>query len=160
MGAHVSDCPNHTVGRSTPFETRGHVALVGTFGYELDVTKIPQSDRDAIPGQIAEFLKYNPLVRTGDQYRIGNMFADNTWDAWEFVAKDKSEALFEFVQVLRRANMHSRRIKLKGLDPDAYYYDETKPENKYSGAALMQAGIIIPEQWGDFRSVLIHFVRA
>lgn len=23
MGAHVSDCPNHTVGRNTPFKTRG-----------------------------------------------------------------------------------------------------------------------------------------
>ena len=32
MGAHVSDCPNHTVGRVTPFQTRGHVALAGTFG--------------------------------------------------------------------------------------------------------------------------------
>ena len=32
MGAHVSDCPNHTVGRNTPFSTRGHVAMVGTFG--------------------------------------------------------------------------------------------------------------------------------
>lgn len=160
MGAHVSDSPNHTVGRQTPFETRGHVAMVGTFGYELDVTKIPQADRDAIPGQIEEFKKYNPLVRTGDHYRIGNMFADNSWDAWMFVAKDKSEALFEFVQVLRRPNMHSRRIKLKGLDPEAYYCDEAEPGKKYSGAALMQAGIIIPEQWGDFRSVIIHFVRA
>lgn len=27
----ISDCPNHTVGRVTPFETRGHVALAGTF---------------------------------------------------------------------------------------------------------------------------------
>ena len=25
MGAHVSDCPNHTVGRNTPFKTRGEV---------------------------------------------------------------------------------------------------------------------------------------
>lgn len=31
IGAHVSDCPNHSVGRVTPFETRGHVALAGTF---------------------------------------------------------------------------------------------------------------------------------
>ena len=38
IGAHVSACPNHLVGRETPFDTRGHVALAGTFGYELDVT--------------------------------------------------------------------------------------------------------------------------
>lgn len=40
MGAHVSDCPNHIVGRVTPFKTRGHVALSGTFGYELDINLI------------------------------------------------------------------------------------------------------------------------
>ena len=160
MGAHVSDCPNHTVGRSTPFQTRGHVAMVGTFGYELDVTRIPQEDRDAIPGQIAEFMKYNALVRTGDHYRIGNMFEDNTFDAWEFVAKDKSEALFEFVQVLGRPNERSRRIKLKGLDPEAYYCSEDKPDVKLSGAALMNCGINIGGLWGDYRSLVIHFIRA
>lgn len=160
MGAHVSDCPNHTVGRSTPFSTRGHVAMVGTFGYELDVTRIPQQDRDAIPGQIAEFNKYNTLVRTGDQYRIGNMFEDNTWDAWMFVAKDKSEALFEYVQVIGKPNQRSVRIMLKGLDPEAYYYAEDKPEVKLSGAALMSCGINIGGIWGDYQSRLIHFIRA
>ena len=159
MGAHVSDCPNHTVGRSTPFRTRGHVAMVGTFGYELDVTRIPQEDRDAIPGQIAEFNKYNALVRTGDHYRIGNMFEDNSFDAWEFVAKDKSEALFEFVQVLAKPNQRSRRIKLKGLDPDAFYFDEEKPEVRLSGAALMNCGINIGGLWGDYQSKVIHFIK-
>lgn len=165
MGAHVSDCPNHTVGRNTPFKTRGHVAMVGTFGYELDVTRIPQEDRDAIPAQIKEFNKFNKLVRTGDHYRIGNMFEDNTWDAWEFVAKDKSEALFEFVQVLGRPNERSRRIKLKGLEADAYYYEESEPDKKISGAALMNAGINIAKMWngdglyGDFCSKILHFIK-
>ena len=165
MGAHVSDCPNHTVDRNTPFKTRGHVAMVGTFGYELDVTRIPQEDRDAIPAQIEEFNKFNKLVRTGDHYRIGNMFEDNTWDAWEFVAKDKSEALFEFVQVLARPNERSRRIKLKGLEPEAYYYEESEPDKKISGAALMNAGINIAKMWngdglyGDFCSKILHFIK-
>ena len=95
--------------------------MVGTFGYELDVTRIPEADRNEIPGQIEMFKKYNPLIRTGDQYRIGNMFEDNMWDAWMFVAKDKSEAVFTFVQVLGRPNYRSRRIKLKGLDPVKRY---------------------------------------
>ena len=46
MGAHVSACPNHIVGRNTPFETRGHVALDGTFGYELDITKLPAEEKE------------------------------------------------------------------------------------------------------------------
>ncbi len=49
MGAHVSVCPNHTVGRVTPFTTRGHVALAGTFGYELDITKLPEEERKRQP---------------------------------------------------------------------------------------------------------------
>ncbi len=157
MGAHVSDCPNHTVGRSTPFATRGNVAMVGTFGYELDVTRIPQEDRDAIPGQIAQFNKYNPIIRTGDQYRIGNVFEDNMWDAWMFVAKDKSEAVFTFVQVLGRPNYRNRRIKLKGLDPKAMYRNEENGEI-HSGSALMNAGIFM-EIHGDFASKVVHFVK-
>ena len=88
FGAHVSDSPNHCVGRITPFETRGHVAMSGTFGYELDVTKISDDDKYAIKEQIEEFNKYNPLVRTGDYYRIGDPFANDRFDAWQFVAKD------------------------------------------------------------------------
>lgn len=158
MGAHVSDCPNHTVGRTTPFDTRGDVALVGTFGYELDVTRIPEADRAKIPGQIDKFKKYNPLVRTGDQYRIGNMFEDNMWDAWMFVAKDKSEALLTFVQVLGRPNTPSRTIKAKGLDENKTYLVE-ELNLKLSGKTLMNAGISI-DMYGDFSSKTYHFVSA
>ena len=157
MGAHVSDCPNHTVGRTTPFSTRGNVAMVGTFGYELDVTRIPEADRNEIPGQIEMFKKYNPLIRTGDQYRIGNVFEDNMWDAWMFVAKDKSEAVFTFVQVLGRPNYRSRRIKLKGLDPVKRYKDHETGE-VHSGAALMNCGINVSIH-GDFASKVVYFTE-
>ena len=160
IGAHVSDCPNHLVGRNTPFETRGHVALIGTFGYELDVTRIPQEDRDSIPGQIAEFEKYNSLVRNGDYYRLTDIFAESgDYDAWLFAAKDKSEALAEFVQIMARPNQKSRFLKLKGLDPEAYYYEESDPDAVLSGAALMQCGIKVPALNGDYRSKLFHLIK-
>lgn len=159
MGAHVSDCPNHTVGRLTPFETRGHAAMAGTFGYELDVTRISPEDRAAIPQQIAEFMKYNELIRRGDLYRIGNMFEDNTWDALMFVAKDKSEAMLEYFQVLAKPNRRSVRIKLKGLDPEGFYYEEGSPDTVLSGAALMNCGINVGGLWGDFCSRIYHFLR-
>lgn len=158
MGAHVSDCPNHTVGRSTPFSTRGDVALVGTFGYELDVTRIPENDRNSIPGQIEKFKKYNPLVRTGDQYRLGNIFEDNTWDAWMFVSKDKKEALLTVVQVLGRPNYPQRVFKLAGLEPDKKYLLEELGLT-LSGRSLMNAGVSI-EMYGDFSSRTIHLIEA
>lgn len=121
MGAHVSDCPNHTVGRATPFATRGHVALAGTFGYELDITAISESDRMAIKGQTLMYHKYHSLVREGDYYRIASWQDNHKYDCWEIVSKDKREALVTFVQVLAEANYKSRKIRLRGLDPNALY---------------------------------------
>lgn len=158
MGAHVSDCPNHTVGRSTPFETRGNVALAGTFGYELDVTKISEEERNQIPGQVATYHKYNDLVRTGDYYRIASYRETHDFDCYVVVAKDKSEALLTAVLVKRRANQHSRNIRLYGLAPEKTYRIEGE-ERTYLGSTLMNAGIMIPEHWGDNQSKLIHFVE-
>ena len=158
MGAHVSDCPNHTVGRVTPFETRGNVALAGTFGYELDVTKIPDEDRNMIPGQVAMYHKYNDLVRNGDYYRIASYSENNQYDCYEVVAKDKSEALITYVQVLNRPNYHSRRIMIPGLDPKKRYRIEDSDTVLY-GDTLANAGINIANQWGDFKSLLIHLIE-
>ncbi len=159
IGAHVSDCPNHTVGRVTPFSTRGHAALAGTFGYELDVTRISEEDKAQIPGQIADYRKYGELVRNGDFYRLGDPFNDSHWDAWLFAAKDGSEALLSCFQILARPNRRSRRVKLRGLDPGACYYEESAPERHYSGAYLMNCGINIGGLWGDFQSRLFHFIK-
>ncbi len=159
MGAHVSDCPNHTVGRTTPFETRGYVALAGTFGYELDVTKIPAEDREMIPGQVAMYHKYNDLVRTGDYYRLASYQENRMYDCYMVVSKDKSEALVTYVQVLGRPSSHSRRILLKGLAADKRYRIEGE-ERTYLGSTLMQAGVLIENLWGDFKGKLIHITEA
>lgn len=155
MGAHVSDCPNHTVGRITPFETRGNVALAGTFGYELDITKISEEERNMIPEQIAMYHKYNDLVRCGDYYRIASYSKNHEFDCYEVVAKDKSEALITFVQVMNRPNFHSRRIRIPGLAPDKRYRIEGS-EEVYCGDTLMHAGLNIPNMWGDYQSKLIY----
>ena len=158
MGAHVSDCPNHVLHRTVPFETRGYVALAGTFGYELDVTRIPEEDRRQIPEQTAMYHKYNDLVREGDYYRIASYAENHYFDCWGVVSKDKAEALYTFIQVLNRPNYHSRRIRLKGLDPEKTYRIEGE-ESTYLGALLMKAGINIPNPEGDFRGRLIHLTE-
>lgn len=156
IGAHVSDCPNHSVGRVTPFKTRGHIALLGTFGYELDITKISEDDKQEIKNQIQDYKTYNHIMRNGDQYRIGNIFIDNTWDAWIIVSKDKLEALFTYVQVLGKPNFRSKIVKLKGLNPN-FKYKNMEINETFSGSTLMNAGIIIKNMWGDFQSKIIYF---
>jgi alpha-galactosidase len=159
MGAHIADCPSHSNGRVTPFATRGYAALAGTFGYELDITKIPEADRNMIPEQVAMYHKYNDLVREGDYYRIASYQENHEYDCWSVVSKDKKEALVTFIQVSARPNFRMRRIYLKGLREDTLYRVEGT-EEILSGGALMYAGINIENMWGDYLGSLIHITKA
>ena len=166
MGAHVSDSPNHSTGRATPFETRGYVALAGTFGYELDVTRIPEIDKKMIPAQVSMYHRYNILIRNGDYYRVASYLENHEWDCWEVVAKNKSEALVTMVNVVARVNFKARRIRLKGLDPlknySLKYFDintgeEEEKEIILPGDSLMYAGINMTGDYhGDYKARLLH----
>ncbi len=173
MGAHVSDCPNHTVFRNTPFKTRGDVALAGTFGYELDITKISEEDRKMIPGQVELYHRYHMMIQEGDYYRIGSYRENGLWDCIEVVSRDLSRALITFVQVKSRANSHSYRIRLKGLESGAHYeiinddgalsFEEGKSRVILAGDTLMEAGIRVVPMWGklcgDYVSSLIYLKK-
>ena len=145
------------------------MALAGTFGYELDVTRIPEADRNMIPAQVAMYHKYNDLVRTGDYYRVASYLENHEWDCWEVVSKDKKEALITIINVIGRVNMKSRRVKLKGLDPSKTYSlryynmdkaDEDEEIIRLKGDALMYAGINATGDYhGDFKGRLLHLVE-
>ena len=111
-----------------------------------------------IPEQVAMYHKYNDLVRTGDYYRIASYRENHMYDCYMVVAKDQSEALVTFVQVMGRANSHSRRILLKGLCPEKEYHVEGE-ERTYLGSTLMQAGILVGNLWGDYKGKLIHIYQ-
>lgn len=160
MGAHVSACPNHIVGRVTPFQTRGDVALAGTFGYELDVRKLSPEEKKMVPGQIAIYKRFAELIREGDYYRLASVRENQICDAWMLVSGDQSEALLTYVQARAEANEKSRFLKLAGLKPDQNYniewVHEGRKDSCLGGDVLMSAGIRIPELFGDYRSELIY----
>lgn len=157
MGAHVSVCPNHALGRNTPFETRGHVALSGTFGYELDVTKLSEEERAQVPQQVALYKKYNALIREGDYRRLASVRENHYFDCWQVTDTEKKECLVTFVQEKARVKYRSRKIRLKNLNPETVYVLEGTQE-AYSGELLMKAGFLVPEVPGDAVSRLYHFV--
>ena len=158
IGAHVSVCPNHTVGRNTPFETRGNLAVFGTFGYELDLTKLSEHEKSLVKEQVKEYHHFHELVRDGDYYRLASYQENHSFDSFMIVSKEKEYALLFYIQVLARPNVHSRFLRLKGLLKDAVY---EAGERTYTGSALMQAGYRIPSEQGDFKSLLlpIHIKR-
>ena len=167
IGAHVSVCPNHTVGRTTPFVTRGNVALTGTFGYELDITKLSEEEKTMVSRQVKMYHTLNDLVREGDYYRIASYGENHLYDCYQVNSKQKDEALLFYTQVLNEPNMHGRRIRLSGMNPDACYrvylvdcekdHFLQETDRVFSGEVLMNAGFIMERLWGDFRSKLLYF---
>ncbi|OMD22792.1 alpha-galactosidase [Paenibacillus odorifer] len=152
MGAHVSAVPNHQVHRITPLETRGHVAMSGNFGYELDLTKLTEAEREDIRKQVSEYKELRMLIQYGDFYRLLSPFEGNE-TAWMFVSADKKEAFATYFQVLAGPNPPLRRLRLKGLDPAKSYKLELNG-GVYRGDELMHFGLTIPQLEGDFRSLL------
>lgn len=165
MGAHVSAVPNHQTGRMTSIETRGCVAMSGTFGYELDITKMSDEDKLVVKRQIERFHELYDLIQYGEYYRLASPMQPCT--VWEFADEDGKEALVNAVYARVEACMTPMHVKLKGLKEDAKYHvvllDEKMYGNRWhthdcvlTGAALMKGGITFPIPWQDYQSMQYH----
>lgn len=155
VGSHVSTVPNHQTGRITPFETRGTVAMAGSFGYELDLNLLSDGEKQEVAEQIRQFKTYGPLIHNGKYYRLTNPMAEDA-ALWEFAAQDGSEVLVQGMLFHAEANVLRRTVQLRGLDAEKRYrLDGT--EQVYTGAALMAGGVLLPKAWGDYTPVTMHF---
>lgn len=153
IGAHVSANPRAGI------ETRGNVAMCGTFGYELDPRKLTDEEKEIVKRQVADYHKYYELIHFGDFYRITAPTENPFVCDWEFVSQDKNEVLFTRVVMRRPENIYQFQ-RLKGLDPDRVYIDEETGQ-EYSGALLMHGGINLFDsgRWlDDGASCVKHFI--
>lgn len=149
MGAHVSAVPNAQTGRTVPLETRGVVAMSGTFGYEMDLNLVTTEERELIRKQTAFFREHCDLIQNGDYYRLTGLSAPFT--AWEQVSPDRREALVSVVYGAAQAAAPFRILRLKGLDPAARY--QVNDQGVYPGNVLMNAGWPLPLPEGDYQAM-------
>ena len=155
VSAHVSAVPNHQTGRITSLRTRGIVAMTGAFGYELSLSRLSAEEKEEIREQIRQYKEFEPLISTGDYYRLSNPFEDDC-AAWMFVSADRKHILLHVVILENHGNMTVNYVRLKELLPDAVY-EEAASGKCYCGSALMQAGIPIPVEMGDYRAYQFVF---
>ena len=142
MSCHVSACPNHQTGRTTPFATRGAIASLGATGYELDLTKLSEEEKEQVREQIENYKQIDELVLKGDLYRLADPFKGNYFCEM-LVSKDKSKAYVVGERFRGDPCDHDRVLKLCGLDEEKTY--TVKELNvTASGAALMGAGLFCP----------------
>ncbi len=153
MGAHVSAVPNHQVGRMTPLSMRGDVAMSGNFGYELDLTKFTDDEKDIVRKQVNDYKEVRNMVQQADMYRLISPF-DHEETAWMFVTENQTEALVFFFRVLAEPYAPKKVLRLKGLDPVRTYTVDGL--GAYKGDRLMHIGIAFEALYGDYSSKVIR----
>ena len=152
VSAHVSVCPNHQNGRVTPFKTRGICAMQGSFGYELDLSKLSEEDKAEARRQIAVYNENWELFQSGSYYRLNSPMENHDYTAWSYVSKDQRKASLNVIYTDLHGNPKPVRVKLKGLKKDASYdVDGTV----YTGAALMRGGLLIPKPACNYDSYMV-----
>lgn len=157
VGAHVSASPNHQTGRKTPINTRGVVAMSGTFGYELDLTKLSDEDCAEIKEQVERYKELEPIIHNGKLYRLSRMRDTSHYMAWQYVSADQSRAVLNIVVTNPLANSAPVHVKLKGLLPEAVY--SVDGEFECRGAALMSGGYTFKRLTGDYPAKQLDIIR-
>ena len=174
MGSHVSASPNHQVFRDTPLETRANVAFFGTFGYELDITKLPEEELEKMKEQISFMKEHRALIQKGVFTRLKSPFEGNN-SAWQVTSDGQEEALAVYFRLLEPAQGKFERIYLKGLDATAQYsvwecFGAKMDLGVHYGDELMYAGLSVSdcaagipmlarEQQGDYFSRLFYLKK-
>lgn len=155
MGSHVSVCPNHQTGRTTPITTRAFVAMLGTFGYELDLCKLSAEEKAAIPAQIAEYKRQFSINCAGRLHRLILPSEQKPFAAWMTVSENKEEAIITCVLLRAQANGEEIWVRLRGLDSKRQYIVEETGE-VFSGLAWMEAGMLMPVMREEYGVVQYH----
>lgn len=154
IGAHVSAVPNHQTQRNTSLEMRGHVAITGNFGYELDLSAQTAADLDQIRQQITLVKSLRETTQRGIFTRLLSPYEGNI-TAWQF--HDEKRVILCCYQTLAQPNPAPFTIRLHGLALDAKY--RCQDGDIVSGDQLMHAGIRCTFPQGDFVSRLIVYDR-
>ncbi|MBQ7840781.1 MAG: alpha-galactosidase [Lachnospiraceae bacterium] len=122
IGSHVSAVPNEQLKRVTPLRTRAAVAYFGTFGYELDLTKLSREELEEMKQEIAFMKQYRSLIQPGKLFRLISPFEnDGNLASWEVVSQDGQKALVAYFRILQRPESPYTRLRLEGLEEDAVY---------------------------------------
>ena len=132
--------------------------MSGTFGYELDITKLTEEEKDEVKKQVKIFRQYYDLIQRGKYYRLTT--ADDICTVWEIAAENQSEAIISAVYHGVEANPIPTYVKVQGLDEKKLYrvsyLDEDNLPQVLSGIALKNAGMLIKPPTMEFDSYQIY----
>ncbi len=145
MCNHIAAVPNHQTKRTSALETRYAVASFGVLGLQYDLTKLPQTELEALKAYIAAYKEMCSDIVNGTFYRLTDGFSGN-FAAWQLVSTDRKTAYVLLFQKLVFPVTQLPKLKLLGLSPDKVYGVD-KTGVKTSGEVLMRHGLLLLQNY-------------
>jgi len=156
MGAHVSAVPNHQVGRTTSLQMRGDAAMMGAFGYELDLTALSDAEMEEIAHQVERIKGLRNLTQKGRFTRLSSPF-EGPCAAWQFADENRDELLVCLFRRYAQANAEHQYIRIMDVDENACYRDENG--RLWHGGILKHVGMRPEFGESDAASMVVHLTR-
>ena len=131
--------------------------MSGTFGYELDLSKLTDDECEEIKEQIRRYKELEPMIHNGKLYRLSKLSDSTHYVAWQYVSTDKTRSLLSIVVTDPIANSVPVHVRLKGLHENAIY--SVNGEFECLGSALMHGGYTFPRLMGDYPAMQLDIVQ-
>ena len=165
---HVSAIPNDQVKRNTPLTLRQDVSDFGPLGYELDITKLDDEQKQKIKNNIAFYKQNRQLLLHGRLQQLVSVDPASNLVSWGVTDNQKSESLIGFYRKIAQPNSAVvRHIAVPFLDETKHYAVDDK--SKVSGRILKNIGLLEPFEFnganletaqisGDYQSWMYHLI--
>lgn len=88
--------------------------MQGSFGYELDLSKLSEEDKAEARRQITVYNENWELFQSGSYYRLNSPMENHDYTAWSYVSKDQRKASLSVIYTDLHGNPKPVRVKLKG----------------------------------------------
>ena len=158
----------------TTFQMRNFVAYAGTYGFELDITRFTDEEKDEVKKYVALYKEIRSTIQLGKFTRLLTGDKNGNEYAWQF--EDDNRLVVMYFKVLAQPASPIRILRLAGLDENKLYtlkkYFPPKKmsvdggkqvinfeEKSFYGDELMNNGIAVEKIDTDFGAYLWCFEK-
>ena len=119
LGTHIGPNPGHQTGRYLSLAFRAATALFCHAGLERDLTALSPEELKVLKNWISLYKSKRELLHSGDVIRID--YPNDAHYLHGVIGKDKSNALFSYVQLRPIVTSHAPNLRIRGLKSAAKY---------------------------------------
>jgi len=175
VGAHVGPSTSHSSGRTTDLSYRLATSLMGSAGFEWNITECTPDELVTIARFASLYKELRHIIHGGTAVHADPR--DPGLRITGAVAQDRSEAVFTIASVATLEDSRPEHVRLHGLDPDRRYRVRVRDEignAKFGsqvpgwvsagevtlpGSVLAVVGLQIPPLW-PAQALVLHLSTA